>query len=117
MNLSRRFASASLLLSVVFASALVACNPADPAATEGGGGSPSGTTGEGGIGAGGSGGGTAGGGPLCVPSKVGFQGTLDGEPFYATYPRTSSRTVGTIFESFFRTEGDVALFGESDFAE
>jgi hypothetical protein len=42
---------------------------------------------------------------------------IDGAPFQATYPRLSTRTVDAIFESFFKTRGEVALFGESDFAD
>ena len=101
---SRPFAS-----TLFAASALLAACTGEVASTT--------TTGGGGGSGGAGGGGPGGAGPLCVPSKVGLDGSLAGAPFHASYPRTTGRLVDATFQSFFKTRGDVLLTGESNFTE
>src|SRR5262245_3340981 len=52
--------------------------------------------------------------PLCQKDNVGLQGTLDGGDVAASYPLLRTRVKGSIWQAFFRSQGHVALFGESD---
>jgi hypothetical protein len=122
MSFSSRHGStlAGLFTGLVAFAPLPGCGGAEPSSsTQGGGGTGGAATGgTGGAGStGGAGGAGGASGPLCVSSKVGLEGVLGDAPFYATYPRTTTRTTGPIFESFFKTEGDVALFGETAFTD
>jgi hypothetical protein len=95
---------------------LPACGGGGTSSTTEGGGGSGGSGASGGGGSAGSGG-SGGEGPTCVSSKVGLDGAIGEEPVHELYTRITTRTNGPIFESFFQTRGDVALFGEADFTE
>lgn len=56
-------------------------------------------------------------GPLCAMGKVGLQGSLDGDDLDRSYPWTVSALSATTFQSFFKTHGDLFLFGEAAFSD